>query len=126
MRYTLEQPLPAKKSTKDGRVITPEITEVELRYPRAKSLVEMSKAGAFADELQTAVGLAKAIVVDPGLAGFSVEDFWIGDIKNIVEAGEKEGFFPSETRDQKTALELMQERIEELESRIQALEGSSA
>lgn len=125
LRYTLIQPVPPPKAIKDGREMGPGVTEVELRYPRAKAFVEMSKAGDFDDEVRTIVGLAKAIVVHPGTAGFSVDELWIGDIKGIVEAGESAGFFPSETPAQKTAIELLQKEVTELKSRVRALEGST-
>lgn len=125
LRYTLIQPVPPPKAIKDGREMGPGVTEIELRYPRAKAFVEMAKAGDFDDEVRAAVGLAKAIVVHPGTAGFSVDELWIGDIKGIVEAGEAAGFFPSETPAQKTAIELLQKEVKELKSRVLALEGAT-
>lgn len=114
--YTLQRPVEAKRGT-SGREMLPPITEVTLRAPKARDFVELEKAGAFrpGHELQLSVGLAKALIVDPG-GVFSVDDLWMGDINGIVETGRAAGFFPSEESPEEES------RMDKIEARLTAIE----
>jgi len=118
--YTLKAPVPAAVGKDSGRTMLPEITEVSLRRPSARSLVALEEAGAMRPgrETQLTVGLAKAVVFpQPNLV---VEDLWFGDIQGITEAAKDAGFFPSEDG----AGPDLAERLAAIEKRLQAIEKS--
>ena len=118
-RYTLQRPVKAGKD-KSGREMVGPVEEVELRHPSGRVFVELEKQGAFkpGHELELTLGLARAIVVDPG-GLFKVDDLWIGDIKGIVKAAEVAGFFPSEEESEPSRMDTLEERLRALESRLE-------
>lgn len=117
--YTLQRPIEAKAGKGSGREMLPAITELDLRAPKARAFVDIEKTGAFkpGNDFAAMVGLAKAIVVEPG-GVFSVDDLWVGDVKGIVDAGRDAGFFPSEETPEEAS------RMDKIEARLAALEDS--